>query len=91
MQLRIVLGEAWAFSGMHERQVHFFSCIVVFMLSAPFIPLPVNNLIHNKGLFRAAPSQIDTGGFDAGVAQKVGQESDVSAIFNEIFSETMPE
>ena len=61
------------------------------MLSAPFIPLPVNNLIHNKGLFRAAPSQIDTGGFDAGVAQKVGQESDVSAIFNEIFSETMPE
>ena len=47
----------------------------MYMRVSRFFLLPVNNLIHNKGLFRAAPSQIDTGGFDAGVARRLDRKA----------------
>ena len=58
------------------------------MLSTPFIPLPVYNLIYNEWLFRTAPPQIDAGSLDTGMPQEIGQESNISAVFYKIFSET---
>ena len=42
-------------------------------------------------LFAAAPVQVNAGGFNALVAENVGEEGDVVALFDEVFCEQVPE
>ncbi len=53
--------------------------------------LPVHDLIDDDLLFGAAAVQIDAGGFNTLMAQKIREKRDIAACLNKIFGKPMAE
>ena len=69
--------------------MHIFICNGINIISPPI--LPVHNLVDDPVLFTAAAPEIDPGGLNALVAQKIGEQGNVPAFLYEIFCKPVPE